>query len=72
MLFDLVDRAYILWERQAQPRRARARLFAIQEPSVCAIHRTDLEITQRAIGKSHLEALPADRTPGEKSPFNRR
>lgn len=72
MLFDLVDRAYILWERQAQPRRARARLFAIQEPKLCAIHRTDLEVAQRAIDESRLEACPANRTVGEKSPVNRR
>ena len=34
---DLVDRAFIMWERINQPRRARARLFADETPTVCAL-----------------------------------
>lgn len=38
---DLVDRAFMQWERLNQPRRARARLVVFG-PTICALHREDL------------------------------
>lgn len=50
MSVDLVERNYILWERLAQPRRARARLFALEEPRLCAVHRVEFERSAPALG----------------------
>lgn len=71
MIVDLVDRNYILWERQAQPRRARARLFAIQEPRLCAISRVDLENARRAADASHDAERPIEQAASRNPSFSR-
>jgi len=52
---DLVDRSFILWERLNLPLRSKARLVA-PEPTLCAVHRDDLQRKRPAAPEARLAA----------------
>lgn len=56
---DLVDRAFIQWERLNQPRRSRARLVVLG-PTVCAVHREDLRPRSANSASAQAGAQPSD------------
>lgn len=58
---DLVDRAFMKWERLNQPRRARARLV-ILGPTVCAVSREDLRPRDAAAPLERAAAASDDKS----------